>query len=39
MPLVKIADNWNSLSDSQKENLFNSVGYGLANIEELKKNR
>ena len=37
MPLVKIADNWNSLSDSQKENLFNSVGYGLANVEELKK--
>lgn len=35
MPLVKIADNWDSLSISQKEALFNDVGYEQASTKEL----
>lgn len=35
-PLEKIADNWDSLSDSQKETLFNGVGYEQATLGELK---
>ena len=35
VPLVKIADNWDSLSNSQKEALFSDVGYEQASSNEL----
>ena len=37
MPLVKVADNWDALSDSEKIALFESARYELPHIEELRK--
>ena len=35
MPLVKVADNWNTLSDTQKEALFNGAGSTIPSPIEL----
>lgn len=36
MPLVKVADNWDALSDTEKIALFESVGYNQPDIEDLR---
>lgn len=36
MPLVKVADNWDALSDSEKIALFELVGYEQPDIEDLR---
>ena len=37
MPLIKVAENWDALSDSEKIALFESAGYEQPELEELKK--
>ena len=36
MPLVKVADNWDALSDTEKIALFESAGYEQPDIEDLR---
>lgn len=37
MPLVKVADNWDTLSSIEKQNLLNDATENLPNIDELEK--